>query len=107
MESTNLSPLETACQAVKGPTNLAHLLTERLQKALKPRSVSKASVSRWKKEGVPAEVCPDIEALTGVRCEDLRPDVNWSVLRNQQPASMARLSDDTGDDITFDTAGSG
>ena len=30
---------------------------------------------------VPAEQCPNIEALTGVRCEDLRPDVNWAVLR--------------------------
>lgn len=32
---------------------------------------------------VPAERCPEIEALTHgqVRCEDLRPDVNWGVLR--------------------------
>lgn len=31
----------------------------------------------------PAEYCPDIERATGgaVTCEDLRPDVNWSVLR--------------------------
>ena len=34
-----------------------------------------------KKERVPAEACPDIEALTGIACELLRPDVNWSVLR--------------------------
>lgn len=32
---------------------------------------------------VPAEHCPAIERATGgaVRCEDLRPDVAWSVLR--------------------------
>jgi len=30
---------------------------------------------------VPADRCPDIEAATGVRCEDLRQDVNWAVLR--------------------------
>jgi DNA-binding transcriptional regulator YdaS (Cro superfamily) len=32
---------------------------------------------------VPAEHCPRIERITGgaVRCEDLRPDVEWSVLR--------------------------
>jgi DNA-binding transcriptional regulator YdaS (Cro superfamily) len=47
------------------------------------RPVSKASISRWKKERVPAEVCPDIEALTGMRCEELRPDVNWGVLRRK------------------------
>ncbi len=31
----------------------------------------------------PAERCPAIERATGglVRCEDLRPDVEWSVLR--------------------------
>lgn len=34
---------------------------------------------------VPAEHCPAIERATGgkVRCEDLRPDVAWSVLREQ------------------------
>lgn len=32
---------------------------------------------------VPADRCPAIERATGgeVRCEDLRPDVEWSVLR--------------------------
>lgn len=34
---------------------------------------------------VPAEHCPAIERATGgkVRCEDLRPDVAWEVLREQ------------------------
>ncbi len=38
----------------------------------------------WKKRGrVPAEHCPAIERATGgaVRCEDLRPDIEWGVLR--------------------------
>lgn len=41
------------------------------------------AVSRWRESGVPAERCPDIELLTGgkVTCEDLRPDVNWAVVR--------------------------
>lgn len=32
---------------------------------------------------VPAERCPAIERATGgaVRCEELRPDVDWSALR--------------------------
>ena len=32
---------------------------------------------------VPAEHCPAIERATGgaVRCEDLRPDISWGVLR--------------------------
>lgn len=33
----------------------------------------------------PADKCPLVEKLTGgaVRCEDLRPDVAWGVLREQ------------------------
>lgn len=32
---------------------------------------------------VPADYCPDIERATNgaVRCEELRPDINWAVLR--------------------------
>jgi DNA-binding transcriptional regulator YdaS (Cro superfamily) len=37
---------------------------------------------------VPADRCPAIERATGgeVRCEELRPDVEWSVLRTPLPA---------------------
>lgn len=43
---------------------------------------------------VPAERCPSIEAATRekgtpVLCEELRPDVNWSVLRANAPAPAA------------------
>jgi DNA-binding transcriptional regulator YdaS (Cro superfamily) len=34
---------------------------------------------------VPAERCVQIEALTGVRSEAMRPDVDWSVLRKALP----------------------
>lgn len=44
-----------------------------------------SDVSDWTKGKrlVPAERCPSIEQATNglVRCEDLRPDVNWGVLR--------------------------
>src|SRR5574337_284998 len=42
---------------------------------------SPAVVYQWSVTRVPAEWCPRLEELTGVRCEDLRPDVKWSVLR--------------------------
>ena len=29
----------------------------------------------------PAEYCPAIEKATGVPCEELRPDIEWAVLR--------------------------
>jgi DNA-binding transcriptional regulator YdaS (Cro superfamily) len=42
-------------------------------------------ISQWKTGArqVPAEHCPTIERATGgaVRCEDLRPDVDWAYLR--------------------------
>jgi len=47
--------------------------------------VSDVIVSQWKTgtRQVPAERCPVIERTTGgaVRCEDLRPDVDWAYLR--------------------------
>lgn len=43
--------------------------------------VSIQSVTNWRTRGVPIARCPDIEEATGVRCESLRPDCNWSVLR--------------------------
>lgn len=70
------SPLERACAIFGGSTKLASALGKQ-----------KASISRWKKERVPAEFCPEIERLTGVRCEELRSDVNWAVLRT--PSSVA------------------
>lgn len=48
---------------------------------------SHAVAQQWRLNQVPANHCPDIEALTGVRCEELRPDVNWAVLRNSDKAA--------------------
>lgn len=49
--------------------------------------VSRGAVNQWKDPSrkVPAEHCPVIERATKglVRCEDLRPDVAWDVLRMQ------------------------
>jgi DNA-binding transcriptional regulator YdaS (Cro superfamily) len=41
-------------------------------------------VSQWLRNGVPAKYCPDIEALTGVTCERLCPDVNWGLVRDRR-----------------------
>lgn len=56
------------------------------QKALADAlGVTRAAVWQWKEEGrqVPAEHCIAIEKATGgaVKCEELRPDVDWSYLR--------------------------
>lgn len=48
-------------------------------------AISPVTVSLWvnSKRQVPAEYCPKIEKATDghVTCEELRPDVNWAVLR--------------------------
>jgi DNA-binding transcriptional regulator YdaS (Cro superfamily) len=50
----------------------------------------------WKTRGrVPAEHCPSIERETGIRCERLRPDVAWDVLRAQSAAASVESEDST------------
>jgi DNA-binding transcriptional regulator YdaS (Cro superfamily) len=75
-------PVDRAAKVVGSQTALAAAL-----------GVTKAAVGQWKDEGrrVPAEHCPSIERLTNgaVRCEDLRPDVAWDVLRMQAGAEPA------------------
>jgi DNA-binding transcriptional regulator YdaS (Cro superfamily) len=47
-------------------------------------------ISQWRtgQRSVPADRCPVIERETGgaVRCEELRPDVDWAYLRNNDRA---------------------
>jgi len=74
------TPIERAIKIAGGMTKLSRELN----------LTGHATVYQWTKTRVPAEHCPDIEALTGVRCEDLRPDVRWDVLRKSndiQPTS--------------------
>lgn len=68
-----MTPLEKAMQTLGGASALAAAI-----------GVSNSAPSMWKARGnVPAEHCPAIERATqgAVRCEELRPDVAWSVLR--------------------------
>lgn len=44
----------------------------------KPQNV----VSNWLTRGAPIEACPDIEAITGVPCEELRPQTDWKKFRD-------------------------
>lgn len=69
--TTELTPINRAIEQAGGITALARAL----------KLSGHAVVHQWRLTRVPAEQCPDIEALTGVKCEELRPDVNWAVLR--------------------------
>lgn len=70
-----MNALERAIEKVGGVSALATAI-----------GVAQSAPSMWKKRGnVPAEHCPAIERATSgdVRCEDLRPDVAWGVLRSE------------------------
>ena len=55
--------------------------------------VTAVTVYQWKEgiKQVPAARCPAIEEATGglVTCEELRPDVNWAVLRKPRMLEAA------------------
>ena len=56
-------------------------------KLAKMFGISANVINHWRKRGIPADKCPDIEQATGIKCEVLRPDVNWAILRVQPEAS--------------------
>lgn len=78
------TPICRVIQITGGQTALAKKL-----------GVTPPTVHQWVSGArqVPAERCPDIEALVDgqVTCEQLRPDVNWSVLRRRNAAGDAAL----------------
>jgi DNA-binding transcriptional regulator YdaS (Cro superfamily) len=72
METKTETALEQAIKLAGGVTKLSRDLNLN----------GHAVIYQWGKTRVPAEQCPNIERLTGIRCEELRPDVAWSVLRS-------------------------
>lgn len=79
---TETTPLTRAIQIVGSFSALARDL-----------GLTKGAVWQWTMPGrkVPAEHCPDIERITSgaVRCEELRPDVNWAYLRGGQKKAVS------------------
>lgn len=72
----NEHPIDVAANLLGGQAALASAL-----------GVSRGAVPQWKdpKRRIPAEHCPKVERLTAgkVTCEQLRPDIEWDVLRLQ------------------------
>ena len=78
----NLSTIEDMKTALQDAIEIAGGITA-LARAIGVKSHS--VINQWRLTQIPAEHCPAIEAQTGVLCEKLRPDVQWSVLRAKQP----------------------
>lgn len=68
--------------------------------------VTPGAVSQWKTAGVPVEHCPRIERLTdgAVRCEEMRPEVDWAYLRATDCALPKVGASDTAPDTTREAA---
>jgi len=69
-----MEPIARAVEILGGPTKVALIL-----------GVTPQAVCFWRggHRRFPAEYCPNIEKATDgvIRCEDLRPDVDWGYLR--------------------------
>ena len=76
--------LDRAVLTAGGKTPLMRKLNERGHSI-----TSHNTISQWRLNGVPADYCPDIEDLTGVRCEELRPRANWAILRKARRPAKA------------------
>lgn len=78
MSSMKANPhVKRAWKLVGGSVPLARML-----------SIGQSTLSEWHtgRRLVPADVCINIEKVTGgvVRCEELRPDIDWAYLRSDR-----------------------
>jgi DNA-binding transcriptional regulator YdaS (Cro superfamily) len=91
-----MTPLDRSIDVLGGVSALAALL-----------GIAASGPSMWRARGrVPAEHCPSIERETraagnAVTCEELRPDVDWAVLRAGHVPSI----DDSANPVYQNTAG--
>ena len=67
-----MNPVDKSISSVGGLSELSSIL-----------GVAPQVVTNWRVRGVPVERCIDLEKATdgAVRCEDIRPDLDWSYLR--------------------------
>lgn len=81
-----MTPLQKAISILGSKSNLA-----------KQFNILPWNITKWERTQVPAERCPDIERLTygKVTCEELRPDVNWEVLRKPKRNVSKKQRNDT------------
>lgn len=65
--------LRAAIKAAGGITKLAELLGD---------GTRSQTIANWMTRGVPLERCVIIQKVTGIRCEDLNPDIDWKTMRD-------------------------
>lgn len=75
-----MDPIKKAAEVIGSQRKLSEIL-----------GVTPGAVSQWMGGNVPISHCVAIEKATNgaVRCEDLRPDVDWAYLRNSTKTKEA------------------
>lgn len=91
--------LAEAISRAGGKTALLRLLNARGHHV-----TSHNTITQWSVKQVPAHYCPDIEFVTGVMCESLRPDVAWGVVRNSSIQRISASTSPTTDNAEKSTA---
>lgn len=75
-----MTPIANAIAQLGGPTAAGRLF-----------DIVYQTPQQWIVQGrVPAEYCPRIEQLTGIRCEELNDRVDWSLIRGADHAAELR-----------------
>lgn len=94
-QETPVDALARAIAVVKTQSALAAGLSA-ASKARGGEEITAARIWNWinRDKKAPAEFCPDIEDLTGVRCEELAPDVNWAVVRKNKKPKAAPVTEE-------------
>lgn len=78
--ATNVISLKTAIGKFETQAAFIDALNEHLAPT---KAITRSRIRNWliRDGGAPAAVCPSIEAISGVKCEELCSGVRWDVLR--------------------------
>ena len=84
-KQTPVSSLQLAIGKFPTLAAFARALTAQAKRPPGSPPISRTHVENWIRRGtgVPAGIAPDVEAISGVRVELLRPDVSWHVIRGK------------------------
>lgn len=94
-KKTDVSSLQAAIDQYPSVSAFARALTEQVQAHAPDTGViTRSHVANWiaRDTGVPARHAPDVEAITGVKVELLRPEVAWYVVRGSAPTQRRRAT---------------
>ena len=84
---TNVIALQKAMKKFETQAAFIDALNEHLSPV---KAITRSRIRNWRIRdgGAPAAVCPSIEAISGVKCEELCDYVRWDVLRGKSGSAI-------------------